>query len=828
MNSLTNCLTISEIQQCLDNLSGDLDTIYVEALRLAKKRLSEHRHNVLQELLLWVSWAERPLSVEELEHSLAILRQKAGPILPDSILPIREITIWSAGLVSVDEENLVRAIHATSESFLIKNRQDLFPDGDGVIAHACLDYLTMVSSSGTITGPSTRSVFKSRCQRYPFLEYAVLRSWRHVQRSQSKDDDIRAVDFLRSKARGFLNQALYFIDPMWNAEQDASALHVAAHFGLLDVTIRLANLGEDVNAQDPFGVTPLMYAAEMGDEHLAVVDCLLLAGADPAHTCQAGSTALLRAVCCGAGLIVDRLLKESNIKINAVARGWNFPGDTALMLAIQLGNRNICDKILTRPDVDVNARTKQGFAALHIACEVKSSWGVSGLLSRPEIVVDCQSAASENNTLYYGGVTPLFSAAISGHDEGLDKLLENGADLKHLDNHKGNVLMRAADEDQADMVRRLIRLGVDVTHQDFLDRTALHSAAINQSWNSLRVILEEAKEKIDVNCQGKDGGTPLHDVCSRLDPTGTEILVAAGARCDIRNKNGLTPVDIAKQWKGDSVLEILTTAVGWENLPAMPANKSLHEAVKADPIHVLERRIKLATKEDLNEARDFEGTPLYIACCFSNRDVVLLLLKAGADPNIANSFGRLPLHAAIQRNALPCVEALVSHAIDSNLPVAPEGAWEYAMSCGLGAIAIHLLENGAHISRGCSWIQLALPEAVRRDNVAVTKRLVEAGASVHLKAESTGLPAVGLAETHNAKQVLSYFAEIDALSPMQEKQEVTHSIQEIRAEKLATATANGEIVVTRTLFTSPVVSLALLMCLLAFLSCLMIPNRWQG
>ena len=135
LDSLADCLTIYDLRQALNGLSADLEQTYHEALERMKRRLKPPQHKVLQRILLWVVWVERPLSVAELEHATAV-RPGVNEIDPESILPIRQITTWSAGLIFVDQKSLVRLIHTTTESFFSQHREELFPSGDGIIAHA--------------------------------------------------------------------------------------------------------------------------------------------------------------------------------------------------------------------------------------------------------------------------------------------------------------------------------------------------------------------------------------------------------------------------------------------------------------------------------------------------------------------------------------------------------------------------------------------------------------------------------------------------------------------------------------------------------------------
>lgn len=609
----------------------------------------------------------------------------------------------------------------------------------------------------------------------------VLNSAAHIERTVSKDDDNRLLAFLLPENRLVFLQALYFLDKEWSAETDASAVHIAAYMGLTHVIGELVDAGEDVNAQDPFGATPLMYAAARGPAATAAVDRLLSIGADPTLTCPAGSTALIRAIESNAVAAVERLLQEPDVNINAAPVGFAGQDKPALIASISLGYVPIFKMLLARKELDVNVFERFGdmdaMSALHLATRNSELWAMSGLLSHPDIQVDIVDME---------GWTPLFYASANGFVDGIDMLVGRGADITHVDENRGTALMRAVDDDQATCVQKLLNLGSDIAHRDFLGRTVLHSAAMRSTWDALRVLLQDAK-RLEVNCQGAAGETPLHDACMYADHTGVSILVAAGARCDIRNKEGRTPIDLAMARKRDDIVSVLRTAEGYANINETRFTKSLAEAVARDPSEILFRRIKAATMVELNTTSAFEGTPLNIACRAGRTDVVEMLLEAGADPNLMNKFGRTPLHHAVEARSLSCVQALVSHGADVNqTAVVNFVPWDFVLqddneyenaateAAGSGPeddltdhslwhrggdIVMYLIEHSTSIRPELRFLQSTLRAAVKRNNVAVAQRLVETGASIHLK--NHGETAIQLAERHKAVHVLTYFAKLD-------------------------------------------------------------------
>lgn len=753
MDSLADCLTIGDLRKTLNGLSLDLDEIYFEAFARMKRGRSQAHQQVLQKLLIWISWVHRPLSVPELGHALAI-RPGLEAIDNEDIMPIKTITTWSAGLIFIDSKNIVHVIHPTTGSFLEKHRDTLFPNGESVLAHACLDYLKVACPRRMFSGPEKHQLFNLHCAQHPFLEYTVVNFARHVRRSSQKDAYYRAMAFLRSESRLPFLQALFYLDQNWSIESDASVLHITTYLGLTDVVWELIKDNEDVNSRDSFGATPLMYAAARGEEGAKDVERLLSAGADPSLACQTGSTALIRAVSAQAEKVVDRLLLEPDVRINTVAHDPMHSEQTALIISIRLGNKVIFEKLLARHDIDVNVRSAGGCTALYRACEDWVSWAVEALVLRHDINIEL-----ENDGKY----TPLMAASEAGFVEGINMLLDNGANLHYSDRHGGTALMRAADYDKMEAAKCLIKRGLDVKCRDKLGRTVLHSAVLNQSWCTLEYLLKEATI-LDLNIQDKRGMTALHDACSCNDSEGARLLVAEGARCDIRNAEGRTPVDIAALKRRENTLKILRTAKGYD-VPDSYLIKSLVEAITEDPTEIVAQKIEASTKTELSSNDPFEGTPLFVACRYERPDVMHLLLEAGADPDVTNEFGRTPLCRAIQNNSLGCLRVLVAYHANVNIsPFSDASLWEYAITSGATKLALCLIENGANIDGNSIFLQVALHSAVMDDSLLATKRLVEAGASIHRKLKGSGHSAIQLAEKLKATKVSAFFSGLDSSS----------------------------------------------------------------
>lgn len=92
---------------------------------------------------------------------------------------------------------------------------------------------------------------------------------------------------------------------------------------------------------------------------------------------------------------------------------------------------------------------------------------------------------------------------------------------------------------------------------------------------------------------------------------------------------------------------------------AMLAN--IISAAKANTLKYIEKKMEILTPECIN-IKDYLGnTPLYYASSKGHKEMVLLLIKLGADLNAQNSYGNTALHIALKNNKQDVAGILIMH-----------------------------------------------------------------------------------------------------------------------------------------------------------------------
>jgi hypothetical protein len=334
-----------------------------------------------------------------------------------------------------------------------------------------------------------------------------------------------------------------------------TVLMLAARTGDPDVVRLLLDRGANVNARETWhGETALMWAA--AEDHAAAVSMLASRGAD---------------------LNVKSTVPEfPKVKVDAATMVFTaLPrgGLTALMLAAREGASDGV-RALAEAGADLNAADPDGTTALNIAI-VNAHYDTAALLIEKGANLDLADTA---------GMTPLYAAVDMQHQEPMinrplpkpsgqllprdviARLLQKGANpnatLKTpllMRQHNGGdaslgegatPLMRAAKVSDAAIIGLLLDKGADPNLTLRNQTTALMIAAsragrnAGPEKNAIEAISLLLAKGADVNAVNANGESALHIAVGRGDAL-VRFLVDKGAKLDLKDKVGRTPLDVA-------------------------------------------------------------------------------------------------------------------------------------------------------------------------------------------------------------------------------------------------------------------------------------------
>ena len=473
--------------------------------------------------LMWVSHSERPLTVDELCHALAVEIGSAG-LDPDNVPSMGTLLTCSQGLLAVDEEaSTARLVHSALQKYL-STCPHLFDRAHSIIAETCLTYLNFQWLKDLPTSDLSDPV------QTPFLGYSSIYWGAHAKRELSDGAKSLALklfgDYDHHISVKLLLKHVSNPDHFDDGKDFSSftGLHCASFFGIVEVVAALVGInGCDVNQIDCMGNTPLTWAAENG--HEGVVKILLeQEGINPNGPDEYGRTPLSRA---GSGYegMVEMLLGRNDANpcepnkygqaplYYAAFNGHegvvkmllerdeanpDKPGDygrTPLHCAAINGSGGVVKMLLERDDVNPITPDNDGGTPLHCAASSGSEGVVKMLLERDEV---------NPNTPDNNGQTPLLWAARDGHKKVVNLLLERRDISADRLNDRGQTpLSWAAKNGHEGVVSLLLRRGdVSPDRPSFDGRAPLSWAAGNGHEGVVKLLLE----RHDVNPDRLDYG----------------------------------------------------------------------------------------------------------------------------------------------------------------------------------------------------------------------------------------------------------------------------------------------------------------------------------
>ncbi|KAI5919805.1 hypothetical protein F4810DRAFT_703347 [Camillea tinctor] len=297
LDSLIGKKSPKAIQVALTKLptgSEAYDEAYKGGLGRIEGQVTDQK-DLAKQVLSWIICAQRPLTMLELQHALAV---EPGESKLDEIISRNE------------ETDIIRLVHHTAQEYFERTQTYWFPDSNKQIIGTSITYLSFdVFKNGRC---QTDAELTERLQANPFYNYAAQNWGHHARKYSSSCREV--LDFLKFQSNvEALIQAQMASKKSWRYSTDCQiqtrGLHLAAYFGLLEKDANIESTAKN------YGQTPLSFAAENG--HETVVRLLLERGADTESVEAGNRTRLSWAAENGYTAIVRLLLKNgANAKPN--------------------------------------------------------------------------------------------------------------------------------------------------------------------------------------------------------------------------------------------------------------------------------------------------------------------------------------------------------------------------------------------------------------------------------------------------------------------------------------------------------------------------------
>ncbi len=241
-------------------------------------------------------------------------------------------------------------------------------------------------------------------------------------------------------------------------------------------------------------------------------------------------------------------------------------------------------------------------------------------------------------------------------------------------------------------LKRRVLEGFDPCELQAKDKTSLLMHAVVAGRNEVVAWLMDhirargCPEYVNFQCASQ-GQTALHFACAHGNLTAAKILLESGASPEITDYYGATPLQIAVNFGHKEIVK---------KLVAMD---------------------KTETKDQLNaKYGPHRITALHAACMRGYTGVIKVLVKAGASIKAVDSCGCTPLHSAVMSNKLEAVSLLIDRFVSTEM-------------------------HDAYLNSQTGFFQVtSLHLASERGYVPIVRKLLDSGASVHLRSAIDEMP----------------------------------------------------------------------------------------
>ncbi|XP_024202158.3 ankyrin-3 isoform X22 [Pan troglodytes] len=535
----------------------------------------------------------------------------------------------------------------------------------------------------------------------------------------------------------------------FTARNDITPLHVASKRGNANMVKLLLDRGAKIDAKTRDGLTPLHCGARSGHEQ--VVEMLLDRAAPILSKTKNGLSPLHMATQ-GDHLNCVQLLLQHNVPVDDVTNDYL----TALHVAAHCGHYKVA-KVLLDKKANPNAKALNGFTPLHIACK-KNRIKVMELLLKHGASIQ---AVTES------GLTPIHVAAFMGHVNIVSQLMHHGASPNTTNVRGETALHMAARSGQAEVVRYLVQDGAQVEAKAKDDQTPLHISARLGKADIVQQLLQQGASP---NAATTSGYTPLHLSAREGHEDVAAFLLDHGASLSITTKKGFTPLHVAAKYGKLEVANLLLQKSASPDAAGKNGYTPLHIAAKKNQMDIATTLLEYGA--DANAVTRQGIASVHLAAQEGHVDMVSLLLGRNANVNLSNKSGLTPLHLAAQEDRVNVAEVLVNQGahVDAQTKM---GYTPLHVGCHYGNIKIvnFLLQHSAKVNAKTKNGYTPLHQAAQQGHTHIINVLLQNNASPN-ELTVNGNTALGIARR------LGYISVVDTLKIVTEETMTTTTVTE--------------------------------------------------
>ena len=427
---------------------------------------------------------------------------------------------------------------------------------------------------------------------------------------------------------------------------------------------------EKVNYRDKFERTELMHAAKAGQTKVIKA----LSNDDRVnHRDKAGMTALMYAAKSGQIDVIRTLITDDRLKLNHRSKA----GMTALMYAAKAGQTDVIKALTADGRIEVNCRDKFGKTALIYAAKAGHIEVIKALISDGRVDVNHRDKTESTAFMY---------AAKAGQTEVIKALIaDDRVEVNYCDKAGRTALMHAAEAGQTEVIKFLTSDDrVEVTNRDKAGKTALmlvsaRLLAMKEKQSKAACYLVDNVDHIVCSIGDNSGSTPL---ILALEANHRHLIHAVVNKININNEDvnltdakGATNLHIGVNENDIELVKLICQNPNVKNVKNIEGLTPIDIAVNKE-IHVMLWILvqKLPPEEiDINKSYKEGDTLLHFAVKQGNLDAARRICSLPGVKCRENDSGLDPLQLAADSEKLPlsfafllCIYKILGTKVDIN------------------------------------------------------------------------------------------------------------------------------------------------------------------
>ncbi|KAK7973199.1 hypothetical protein PG988_007333 [Apiospora saccharicola] len=637
-----NAIEDDTAHNAMDNSPRSSSFFYERAILRIESQKDPERDIALA-ALNWVCYAARPLSITEFSQAIAGHQVS-------STINSNTMEFICAGLVTVDDSDVIRLLHYTAHEFLERKAYVRFRDSHISLARRCLDDLLERSLTDAYSNPQRVST-----ERSAYLTYDADHWGYHFRRARGDPEASRLAKVLLGNQRK-ISEALGYMETIpSHLKLGVTALHISTFFGSKELVLHsIRHLAIDIDSGTGTSHTATHWAV-IFQQH-RILQVLLEQGANADAQDAKGRTPLHLAISTHDEWSIRILLEHSRSFNGGVEDEKGF---TPLRFAAREGHLWAVKLLLPASVHYIDAEDKDGYSALRWAFKM-------GHDSIVRLLVDAganiNTPSSRDNWLIMSEAAANCQAR--AHIIRFLLLERPGlrVELNKQDWVEKAPLQLAVEYGGSDVAYLLLRAGADPSIRDKAGRTLVHH--LIENWSNIQDkavlwMLVEHRCNLELR-DDTHGQTALELAITQGNMSATWLLVQNGALLGTQDSQGRTPLHLAVESKQPLIASLLLDKGAKYEVLDINGYAPLHNATEMDNHAMISTFLTRGMGQNV---RSKSGqTPLHLAVMKKHTAQIQSLLQHRADPDISDRSGRTPLYLAIMETKCPHAVGMLVHA----------------------------------------------------------------------------------------------------------------------------------------------------------------------